>query len=76
MSDKVFHCEVRAEKYNGRLSKLTPTGEFYRRPPFRVTLDELSIHAPNKRFDHQAIKNLDVRNSFIDSRGDRWTRIA
>lgn len=76
MSDKVFHCEVRAEKYNGRLTKLQGTGEFYRRPPFRVALHELSIHAPNKRFDHQAIKNLEVGDSFIDSRGDRWKRVA
>ncbi|QQM18189.1 ATP-dependent protease [Stenotrophomonas phage Salva] len=76
MSDKVFHCEVKAEKYKGKLTKLTGTGEFYYRPPFRVVFDELSIHAPNKRFDHMAIKNLGVGNSFIDSRGDRWTRIA
>lgn len=76
---KTFYLEVRAQKWKGSVSKpnsMMPTGDFYRRPPFKVSEAEISIHAPPFRFDMQAIKNLHVGFQYVDRRGDRWTRTA
>ncbi|WFG37910.1 hypothetical protein 20Sep420_00025 [Pseudomonas phage 20Sep420] len=76
---KTFYLEVRAQKWEGSVSNpnsMKPIGRYYYRPPFRVTEDEISIHAHSSRFDHQAIKNLLVGDVYCDRRGDRWTRTA
>lgn len=76
---KTFYLEVRAQKWEGSVSNpnsMKPIGRYYYRPKFRVQENEISIHAPNNRFDHQAINNLLVGDVYCDRRGDRWTRTA
>lgn len=75
MADKLFQCEIHAEKYTGKLSKLKPTGVFYYTAPFQVKERDLFRYL-SKDSIHDLMQDCDaVGQVHHDRCGDRWTRL-